>query len=249
MSDKERLQKVIAASGYTSRRKAEALIIEKRVKVNGQVVSELGVKVDSKDIIHIDGKMISEEAKVYYVINKPEAVLSSVSDDREREVVVNLIDDKRRIYPVGRLDLDTTGLLMLTNDGDFTHAMIHPSFEIKKVYHATVDCYVTDTMKRKLETGIILDGEKTLPAQVIVDSHDKKTKRTKVIITIREGKNRQVKRMFEAVGCEVIKLHRSQVGFLKLDNLAVGQYREITTLEIDGLMDLAKTGVIKWKIK
>lgn len=242
MNDGERLQKVIAQSGYTSRRKAEVLISDKRVKVNGVIVSELGVRVLPSDTIHIDDQLISEESKVYYVINKPKDVLSSVSDDRGRKVIVDIIDDKRRIYPVGRLDIDTTGLLMLTNDGDFTNALIHPSYEINKVYVAIVDLFVTDTMRKKLESGIILDGEKTLPARVSVLGFDKKSGQSKVEITLREGKNRQVKRMFEAIGCRVINLHRSKVGFMNLEGLSVGQYRKISEEEINKLMDLAKLG-------
>ncbi len=194
------------------------------------------------DTIHIDDQLISEESKVYYVINKPKDVLSSVSDDRGRKVIVDIIDDKRRIYPVGRLDIDTTGLLMLTNDGDFTNALIHPSYEINKVYVAIVDLFVTDTMRKKLESGIILDGEKTLPARVSVLGFDKKSGQSKVEITLREGKNRQVKRMFEAIGCRVINLHRSKVGFMNLEGLSVGQYRKISEEEINKLMDLAKLG-------
>ena len=245
MSDnKERLQKAIAASGYTSRRKAEQLILDKRVKVEGNVISELGFKVNKNDVIHIDGKRINAEKKVYYVINKPQGVLSSVSDDRGRKVVVDLIDDQKRIYPVGRLDFDTTGLLMLTNDGDFTNAMIHPKFEINKVYQVVVDSYISDTMKSKLEKGVVLDNEKTLPAKVVVDKFDRKNSLAYVTITIREGKNRQVKRMFEAVGCEVVSLHRKQMGSLTLEGLEIGQYRKLNQKEINSLMRLAKNGAI-----
>lgn len=246
MSSEQRLQKVIAASGYTSRRKAEQLILDKRVKVNGNVVSELGTKVSSKDIIHIDGKRISEEKKVYYIINKPKNVLSSVSDDRNRKVIVDLIKEKRRIYPVGRLDYDTTGLLLLTNDGEFTNAITHPSFEIDKQYQVLVDCFISETMKKKLERGIILGDYKTLPAKVVVENFDRENKQASVLITIREGKNRQVKRMFEAVGCKVISLNRKKVGFLTLEGLNIGEYRQLTRLEINKLMNLAKTGVIEW---
>lgn len=240
MSKLERLQKIIAQSGYTSRRKAEQLILDKRVKVNGKLVTELGSKASSDDIISVDDKVINEESKVYYVINKPKDVLSSVSDDRNRKVVVDIIKDKRRIYPVGRLDYDTTGLLILTNDGDFTHAMIHPSFEIIKVYQVVVDGFITDTIKRKLETGIMLDGDKTLPAKVKILNYNKKTKHTELLISLREGKNRQVKRMFEANDRKVVKLHRKQFGNLKIDDLKVGEYRKLLKSEIDDLIMLAK---------
>lgn len=243
MSDLIRLQKAIAQSGYTSRRKAEELITANRVKVNNVVVSELGAKVSSDDVISIDGQEITKEAKVYYVINKPGDVLSSVSDDRGRKVVVDLIADKRRIYPVGRLDLDTTGLLMLTNDGSFTNAMIHPSYEISKVYEVIIDIFLNDTKKRQLENGVILDGEKTLPAKVVVNKFDRNKQITLVTITLREGKNRQVKRMFEEVGAKVLKLHRSQVGSLKIADLKVGDYRKMTKDEVKNLLDLAKGGI------
>lgn len=242
MIKQERLQKVIAASGYTSRRKAEQLIIDKRVKVNDIIVDTLGSTVSSDDVIKVDNKLIVEEDKVYYIVNKPENVLSSVSDDRGRKVVVDLIKDKRRIYPVGRLDYDTTGLLMLSNDGDFTNAMIHPSFEINKTYEVIVDQFVTQTMINKLQKGIYLDGEITLPAKVIVDTYDKIKQISKVIITIREGKNRQVKRMFEEIGCKVLKLHRSKVAFMTLDGLKIGDYRKLSLNEVNRLMNCAKTG-------
>ncbi|NLC54420.1 MAG: rRNA pseudouridine synthase [Erysipelothrix sp.] len=238
----ERLQKVIAQSGYTSRRKAEQLIVDKRVKVNNQIVSELGSQVGPDDIILIDDKEIVAESKVYYMINKPKDVLCSVSDDRGRKVVVDLIKEEKRIYPVGRLDFDTTGLLMLTNDGDFTNAMIHPSFEINKTYQVVVDKFITDTMRFKLERGVLLDGEKTLPAKLVVDHFDKKKQYSQVTITIREGKNRQVKRMFEAIGCKVISLHRSKVAFMTLEGLAIGQYRKMLPSEISRLIQLAKSG-------
>ena len=238
----ERLQKVIAASGYTSRRKAEQLIIDKRVKVNGVIASELGVKVSDNDVIMVDDKPIKEEDKVYYLLNKPKNILSSVSDDRGRTVAVDLINDNRRIYPVGRLDYDTTGLLMLTNDGDFTNAMTHPSFEINKTYEVLVDKFITMTMIGKLEKGIILDGEKTLPARVIVNNFNKHNQTTKATITIREGKNRQVKRMFEAIGTKVLGLHRSKVAFLDLKGLKLGSYRILTTAEVNELTNIAKIG-------
>lgn len=244
MIKKERLQKVIAHSGYTSRRKAEKLIADKRVRVNGEIVSEMGSKVSVKDIIHVDNQLIVEEKKVYYLINKPENVLSSVSDDRGRNVIVDLVDDKRRIYPVGRLDFDTTGLLILTNDGDFTHAMIHPSFEVYKTYEVVVDSFINDTMLNKLKTGVMIDDYKTLPAKVVVNNFDKAKQESDVTITIREGKNRQVKRMFEAVDTKVANLHRSQVGFMTLDGLEIGEYRKLKMSEVEKLIKEAKTGAI-----
>lgn len=244
MSDTVRLQKAIAASGYTSRRKAETLITEGRVKVNFEVVKELGTKVSKKDIIHVNGHLITKEEKVYYLINKPKNVLSSVSDDRERDVIVDLINEKNRIYPVGRLDYNTTGLLMLTNDGEFTNAMIHPSFEINKVYDVVLDKIVTVAMIKKLESGIMLDGYMTLPTRVKIRNYDKDKQMTNLTITLREGRNRQIKRMFESLGVTVVRLHRKQFGFLTLDGLDIGEYRRLKPFEIKKLMQLSETGEI-----
>lgn len=244
MSDTVRLQKAIAASGYTSRRKAETLITEGRVKVNFEVVKELGTKVSKKDIIHVNGNLITKEDKVYYIINKPKNVLSSVSDDRDRDVIVDLINEKNRIYPVGRLDYNTTGLLMLTNDGEFTNAMIHPSFEINKVYDVVLDKIVTVAMIKKLESGIMLDGYMTLPTRVKIRNYDKDKQMTNLTITLREGRNRQIKRMFESLGVTVVRLHRKQFGFLTLDGLDIGEYRRLKPFEIKKLMQLSETGEI-----
>lgn len=245
MSNKERLQKVIAASGYTSRRKAEKLIVENKVTVDGKIVNELGSKVDPNAIIQVEGKLISKEEKVYYLINKPKNVLSSVSDDRNRPVIVDYIADERRIYPVGRLDYDTTGLLMLTNDGDFTNAMIHPRYGIEKVYDVVIDNILTVAMIKQLEAGVMLDDYKTLPAKVKVLRYDKKRKMTNVRVTLKEGRNRQVKRMFEAVGVNVVRLHRRSFGFLTLAGLDIGEYRRVTPFEVISLMNLANEGVEK----
>lgn len=242
MSKKERLQKVIAASGYTSRRKAEHLILEKRVKVNDEIVDTLGSKVYKDDLIKIDNKLIKEEAKVYYVINKPANVLSSVSDDRNRRVVVDLIADKRRIYPVGRLDYDTTGLLMLTNDGDFTNAMTHPSFEISKTYEVLVDQFINDTIKFKIENGLELDGTKTALAKLFIHDYNQEKNQTQLKLILKEGRNRQVKRMFETVGVKVLKLHRSHFAFVDLKGLKIGEYRKLSDFEVEKLLKLAKLG-------
>lgn len=244
MSEKIRLQKVIAASGYTSRRKAEALITEGKVTVNGEKITELGTRVSTSDIIRVNGHTIDQEEKVYYIINKPKNYLSSVSDDRGRDVIVDLIADERRIYPVGRLDYNTTGLLMLTNDGEFTNAMIHPSFEIDKVYDVVLDKIVTVEMIKKLESGIMLDGYMTLPTKVKIRQYDKERKMTNLQITLREGRNRQIKRMFEALGVTVVRLHRKKFGFLTLDGLDIGEYRRIKPFEVKKLMQLSETGEI-----
>ncbi len=244
MSDKVRLQKVIAQSGYTSRRKAETLIVEGKVTVNGEKVTELGTKVSPKDLVRVNGHALNEEEKVYYLIHKPKNYLSSVSDDRGRDVIVDLIADDRRIYPVGRLDYNTTGLLMLTNDGEFTNAMIHPSFEIEKVYDVVLDKIVTVAMIKQLESGIMLDGYMTLPTKVKIKQYDKNRKMTNLTITLREGRNRQIKRMFESLGVTVVRLHRRKFGFLTLEGLDVGEYRRVKPFEIKKLLQLSETGEI-----
>ncbi|NLC34432.1 MAG: rRNA pseudouridine synthase [Erysipelothrix sp.] len=242
MSDKIRLQKAIAESGYCSRRKAEQLMLDNKVKVNGNIVNELGFKVGPKDQIEVNNILLEKEEHVYYLINKPKQVLSSVSDDRGREVIVDYIDEQRRIFPVGRLDYDTTGLLILTNDGEFSNAMIHPKFEMSKVYDVVLDKIVTVSMIKQLESGIELDGFKTIPTRVKIRNYDKNKQMTNLTITLREGRNRQIKRMFEALGVTVVRLHRKQFGFLTLDGLDINEYRRLKPFEVKKLMQAAQVG-------
>ena len=164
----ERLQKVIAASGVASRRKAEELILAKKVMVNGEVVSELGVKVSDKDEVIVNGVKINREEKVYYLLNKPRGVITSTSDERGRSTVISLISEDKRIYPVGRLDYDTTGALILTNDGDFANMMMHPSNNIDKVYIAKIKGVLLSSEIMMLKNGVVLDGVKTSKAKVKV---------------------------------------------------------------------------------
>ena len=234
----ERLQKVIAESGIASRRAAEKLISEGRVRVNGEIVTELGTKVTGSDIISVDNKQISKEQKEYYLLYKPRGVISSSSDDKGRVTVVDLIPTKSRIYPVGRLDYDTTGVLLLTNDGEFAQFMMHPKNEIDKVYVAKIKGIIEVDAIKKLESGIVIDGVKTSPAKVKVRKKNKDNFTSIVQITIHEGKNHQVKRMFEEVGYEVIKLKRERVGFLDLSGLSSGEYRTLNPKEVKQLYDL-----------
>jgi 23S rRNA pseudouridine2605 synthase len=236
----ERLQKVIANSGYTSRRKAEELIAKGKVKVNGEVVSELGIKVSSKDKVEIDGLVLNKEEPVYFLLNKPRGVITSVSDDKQRTTVIDLIKTDKRIYPVGRLDYDTTGALILTNDGDFTNMLMHPSSNIDKVYIAKVKGVVKGEHVRALEKGILLDGVKTSNAKAKVKKFSRKEDYSMVELTIHEGKNHQVKRMFEAIGFEVIKLKRERISFLNLKGLRSGEYRFLTPHEVKKLYVEAK---------
>lgn len=234
----ERLQKVIAASGIASRRKAEEMIQQGRVKVNGQTVKEMGVKVSTQDRIEVDGHEINKEEKVYYLLNKPKRTICSVSDDKERDTVVDIIDCKERIFPVGRLDYETTGLLLLTNDGEFANGLMHPRNHIRKTYEVAVKGVLTDGMCALLEKGIELEDGKTLPAEVFVLQRSEKKNNTVLQITIQEGRNRQVRRMMEFFNCEVTRLNRIQYAFLDLGNLRQGQYRKLRMFEVRKLMSI-----------
>lgn len=234
----ERLQKVIAASGIASRRKAEEMIQQGRVKVNGQTVKEMGVKVSTQDRIEVDGHEINKEEKVYFLLNKPKRTICSVSDDKERDTVVDIIDCKERIFPVGRLDYETTGLLLLTNDGEFANGLMHPRNHIRKTYEVAVNGVLTDGMCALLEKGIELEDGKTLPAEVLVLQRSEKKNKTVLQITIQEGRNRQVRRMMEFFNCEVTRLNRIQYAFLDLGNLRQGQYRKLRMYEVRKLMSI-----------
>src|SRR3954469_12646537 len=209
----ERLQKVIARAGIASRRKSEDLIKEGRVKVNGKVVTELGLKVSSSDKVEVNEIQIEKEEPVYFLLYKPRGVISSVNDEKGRKVVTDFFPLlKERIYPVGRLDYDTSGLLVLTNDGEFANLLMHPKNEIDKVYVAKVKGIPSKENLRKLEKGIRLEDGKTAPARVKLLSADNKKQSAIVEITIHEGRNRQVRRMFEAIGHDVLKLKRERYG-------------------------------------
>lgn len=241
----ERLQKVIAHAGIASRRKAEELITEGKVKVNGQVVRELGIKVSSHDSIEVEGVKIEKEEKVYYLLYKPRGVISAVSDDRGRKTVLDLFPQvEQRIFPVGRLDFDTSGVLLLTNDGEFANQMTHPRYKIDKTYVAKLKGLPRREDLKKLERGIELEDGKTSPAKVKVLSSDKQQNKSIIALTIHEGKNRQVKRMFEAIGCPVQKLKREQFAFLGLHGLNAGESRELTAHEVKQLRVLSETGKI-----
>lgn len=228
----ERLQKVIANSGYTSRRKAEELILEGRVKVNGKTVYELGIKVDNNDLIQIDGEMLSKDEKVYYILNKPRGIITSTTDDKNRKTVVDIINTDKRIYPVGRLDYDTTGLLLLTNDGELANKIMHPKNKIDKVYIAKVKGFFPKEKCLEMARGVYIDGRKTSKCFVKLKNYTKKTDSSIVEVIIHEGRNHQVKKMFEAVGYNVLKLKRESVGFLTLDGLNSGEYRKLNPKEV-----------------
>jgi 23S rRNA pseudouridine2605 synthase len=232
--EKVRLQKYMADAGVASRRKSEELIAKGHVKVNGKLITEMGVKVDNHDRIEVDGVPMEEEKKRYILMYKPRGVISAVSDDKDRKVVTDLLEDdvRERVYPIGRLDYDTSGLLLLTNDGDFANHLMHPRYHVDKTYIAKVEGVLTTEEIRKLENGIKLKGYTTAKAKVRVMSKDKKKNSSIVRMVIHEGHNHQVKNMFDAVGHKVEKLSRESYDFLTLDGLVSGQYRDLTRLEI-----------------
>lgn len=237
----ERLQKVIANSGYCSRRKAEELILMGKVSVNGNVVSELGTKVSLEDAIMVEGKVLKQNVKkVYYLLNKPSGYICSLSDEKERKIVTDLIEEKERIYPVGRLDYDTTGVLLLTNDGEFANLLSHPSNNVLKTYKATIDGILTTEQIYELKNGIEIDGVKVVPDKVKIKKKNV-NKNTEIIqLSIVEGRNHIVKRIFEKLGYKVIKLKREQYAFLDVEDLRVGEYRSLTLNEIKRLKNLKK---------
>lgn len=230
-----RLAKYLADQGAASRRKSEVLISQGRVTVNGITVTEQGIKIDpQKDRVEVDGKLLRPEEKVYILLYKPAGYLSSVSDPWGRPVVVDLVKDlTRRIYPVGRLDFDTEGLLILSNDGEFANLIIHPRHKIDKKYEALVTGRVNKDTIHKLEKGIVLEDGITSPA--LAKILDYGPEKTLVEIIIHEGKKRQIKRMLASVGHPVEKLKRTGIAFLTLEGLTPGQYRHLAPEEVEKL--------------
>ncbi len=236
----DRVQKLIANSGYCSRRKAEELILKKKVLVNG-MVANLGDKASLSDEILVEGNPIGYESKEYFLFYKPRGVVCTTKDDKGRKTVLDYFDDiPKRIYPIGRLDYDTTGVLLLTNDGDFANLLMHPSNKIDKFYVAKVKGIVTGDEIKKLKQGILLDGSKVYPSRVKLKKIDKKSLTSIVEITIHEGKNHEVKRIFESIDHEVLKLKRESFAFIGLGNLKSGERRMLTTKEVRQLKNLAR---------
>lgn len=230
----ERLNKFIAANGHFSRRKIDEFILEGRVVVNGKEIFDLGTKINpNTDKVFIDGERVRvSDKKIYLMMNKPLNVITSVSDDKKRTTVVDLVNTKTKIFPVGRLDFHTTGLLILTNDGDFTNKLMNPAFKIYKTYEVKLSRPLDQKHRHLLEKGIKLDGVYTLPS-IIVMPNEKDY--SEVRISISQGKNRQVRRMFENFGYFVDKLHRSGYGSLQLGNLREGEFRKMTNEEVQAI--------------
>lgn len=237
-----RLQKFMAQCGVASRRAAEKIISQGRVKVNGEVIDFMGFEVDpGRDKVEVDSKVIHEEKKKYYImLNKPKNYVTTVSDELGRPTVMQLVEDiNARIYPVGRLDFETSGLLLMTNDGDFANNITHPASEINKVYIAVTDRPLDEDQLTMLREGVRIDDFLTAPALV------QNLKRTKhgfeVKITIHEGKNRQIRRMLEAVGARTVSLKRISVGPITLGNLPEGKWRKLSEAEVNKLMPKKKS--------
>jgi len=234
----KRLQKYLAGAGIASRRKAEELILAGRVMVNGETITELGTKVYPGDVVFFDGQAVKSEALEYHLLNKPEGVLSTVSDPQGRQTVTQLVPSPARLFPIGRLDQDTTGLIILTNDGELAHRLMHPRFEVDKVYRAEVEGVPDEEDLDRLRQGIMLDDGFTSPAQV---EFVKVTDSSAVLeMTIHEGRKRQVRRMFEATGHPVVKLHRKKYAMLNDAGLTAGESRPLAPKEVKQLQQLVK---------
>ena len=236
----ERLQKVIAASGLTSRRKAEELITSGRVKVNGTVVTVLGTQVEKSDVVTVDDKPLPHEELEYYLLNKPRGVITSTSDEKNRKTVIDLIEEEKRIYPVGRLDYDTTGVLLLTNDGELTNLLIHPKNKIEKQYVAKIEGIPTKEELIMLMRGVNIDGHKVRAVKVKLKKMNKKNNVSFIDIIINDGRNHQVKKMFEAIGYNVMKLTREKFAFLTVDSLKPGEYRKLNIKEVKQLYSMSQ---------
>ncbi|MBR4619172.1 MAG: rRNA pseudouridine synthase [Bacilli bacterium] len=233
----ERLQKVMAEAGVCSRRKAEELIKQGRVKVNNELAT-LGMKVDSSDSVSVDSKLIRKEDKVYFLINKPRGIISASNDDKGRKTVVDLIDTDKRIYPVGRLDYDTTGALILTNDGELANILTHPKNNIEKSYYVKVEGKVMGDEIHILEKGIRLENEFLKPDKVKFRKYDINSNFTYLTVVLHEGHNHEVKKLFEFINHPVVKLKRESIAFLNVMDLKSGQYRKLNPKEVQKLYSL-----------
>ena len=228
----ERLQKIIAQAGICSRRAAEKLILDGKVSVDGKIVSELGAKANYNQKIIVDGKILNfDTEKIYILLNKPRGYVSTAHDERNRKKITDLLGKNfpERVYPVGRLDLNSEGLILLTNDGDLTNLLIHLRYKVKKTYRAKISGELTEEKLDLLRAGIELDDGLTAPAEIYLIDKDL------VEITIHEGRNRQVRRMFAAIGCDVKRLQRIKFANLTLDGLKIGKFRKLSADEVEKL--------------
>ena len=238
----ERLQKYLANNGIAARRKCEEYILDGRVKVNGKIVTELGTKINpEKDIIEFDGNAVEKvEKHVYILLNKPIGYVTTVKDQFDRPTVLDLVNVKEKVLPVGRLDMYTSGALLLTNDGDFINKITHPKNEVEKTYTATVKGIVNQEDVQRLENGVEIDDYISGKAKVKILKTDEEKKLSRVQITIHEGKNREVRKMCEAIGKKVLALHRRKIENLDVKKLKIGQWRYVTDSEVKELLKLDK---------
>lgn len=233
----ERLQKVIAQAGICSRRKAEELVKDGKVKVNNEVAT-LGMQVGSSDTITVCGKLIRKEEKVYFLLNKPRGVICTASDDKNRKTVVDLIKTDKRIYPVGRLDYDTTGALILTNDGELANILMHPKNGITKVYYVKMEGKLLGDEIHTLERGIVVDNKTLKPDKIKFRKYDASTNVTYASVILHEGHNHEIKKLFEYINHPVIKLKRESIAFLDVLSLKSGEYRMLNPKEVQKLYSL-----------
>ena len=235
----ERLQKFLAQNGIASRRKCEEYILQGKVKVNGNVVTQLGTQIDpEKDEIKFLNELVknTDVKHIYILLNKPIGYVTTVKDQFNRETVMDLIDIKERLVPVGRLDMYTSGALILTNDGNFVYKITHPKHEITKTYNVTLKGKITKDEVENLKAGVVIDDYKTKPAKVRILKIDEQKDISRVEIIIHEGKNRQVRKMCEAIGKKVLALHRSKIGDIGVQNLKIGKWRYLTEGEVKKLL-------------
>lgn len=241
MENKEeiRLQKYMAEAGISSRRKAEELILEGKVKVNGKTINELGIKiVPNKDIVEYNGKkVVLEKEYVYILLNKPIGYVTTVKDQFNRDSILDLVKINKRIVPVGRLDMYTSGAIILTNDGDFMYKVTHPKHEIEKTYTVTIKGIVKDNEVEELKKGVKIEDYTTKPAKVKILKTDEEKNISRLEITIHEGKNRQVRKMCEAIGHKVLALHRSKIAGIGVKDLELGKWRYLTNKEVKKILN------------
>lgn len=236
----ERLQKIIAQSGVTSRRKAEQLILDGKVRVNNKTVTELGSKASSTDKIEVDGVPLQKEMPVYYMLYKPRGVISSLKDDKDRKVVTDFLQDvPERVFPIGRLDYNTSGILLLTNDGDFANLLMHPKHEVDKVYVAKVNGIPEKSELNVLRKGVKVDNDLLKAVSYKILSTDKSKNNSIIELTLNEGKNRHIRRMMEQIGFPVKKLKRERYGALNLHGLQPGDARPLTPHEVKQMRHIA----------
>ncbi len=239
----ERLQKVLAKAGIASRRKAEEYIAAGRVKVDDVVITQMGFQVKKGSVVKFDNEVVAGENKVYYVLYKPRRVISTVSDPRGRKTVLDIVQVNERIFPVGRLDYDTSGLLILSNDGEFTNLLTHPRYHLEKKYEVSINGVLDQSQCDEIQAGMTLsDGTQVQSADISLKRINPNTNTSEWFITLREGKNRQIRRMMETFGFEVKRLHRYQFAFLSLNGIKLGTYRRLKPFEVKRLIELAKTG-------